>query len=647
MNIFRGRELYLRTIVYIMAVIVFFTCWVVLGYGSAFIGATVAKGALVMLGTDLTGNPIRSTLTFLIVFLYIGVFSFLASLNIYTGLIINFVTLFVLAYNFSSNVKQLIWRPFVLGYLYLLVEPGTVHQLPSRLITLALGAFFMVLTQFILNKNKSKKALNDGITSLIDEISKKLNVILEGKEVLSTKFKVTTSVDKVVSAIYSKRIDPFFITKKDNILLNLTLYAERLNYLLKEINIDLHNNIEKSFIEDLLVLMRSVHDIVSEKEPNEKLLILLDEFYDEHIESAKKDYYLYEILQNISMLKLSIQNATYDAYRKRDIVFNIKLRNKISTAFKVNLKADSLRFSFAFRIALTISVSYFVVKYFNIPKGSWIVFTIYAIMDPLLEDSKKRFPERFKGTLIGIALFAIIYVVIDNIIIQGIIFIVLYYIYVITKDFRLKTMCTATVGLGLFAIVTQSPGYGIFYRLSFVAIGIAVGYIASKYLFPYKSATAKTKIINIYYTLSKEILEFAFNNPIDEYYFKILGEKLMLSKLYESKLVSRNDEEVKEFILNQRILNNTIYFLLFSIRDNEQKDKILKDFKRYIDEVEDYSKDELKDEVAIIQKIKRKFETNFYEIEGNSEKLLFINLYRIVVRMRESKILLEKIKGEV
>lgn len=646
-KIFKGRELYLRTVVYILAVIVFFSCWNILGEGTAYIGATIAKGALIMIGTDLTGNPIRSTLIFLGVFLYIGIFSFLSSLNLYTGLIINFISIFILAYNFSSNIKQIIWRPFVLGYLYLLVEPGTVHQLPIRLLTLALGALFMILTQFIVNKNKAKKNLESGLKTLVEEILKKIDVILEGKEVLTKKYKVISSVDKIVSTVYSKKIDPFFITKNDNIVLNLALYAERLNYLLKEINIDLHNNIEKSFIEDLGNLTHEIHELIGKKDSNDKLLILLNNFYNKHIECAKDDYYLYEILQNLNMLKLSIENATYNGFKLKDILFNIKLRKEISTVFKVNFKTDSLRFAFAFRLAFTISVAYFIVHLLNIPKGSWIVFTIYAVMDPLIEDSKKRFPKRFKGTLLGIAIFLVVYFTVKSILIQGIIFIGFYYIYVIAKDFGVKTMCTAVVGIGLFGIVTQEPRQGAMYRLIFMIIGIIIGYLASKYLLPYDLTKSKNRVMSIYHDLSKEILEFGFNNPIDDYYFKILSEKLMLSKLYESKLVARDDENIKDFIYNQRILNNTIYFLLYSIKDNEQKGKIVEDFKKYIYEVNSYSEIEMKNEAAIIQKIKGKFKNGFKEIQSNEEKLLFINLYRIVVRMRESKILLEKVKGEV
>ncbi|MGL4991141.1 MAG: FUSC family protein, partial [Sarcina sp.] len=535
MNIFRGKELYLRSIIYVLAVIVFFTVWTVLGEGTAFVGATISKGALVLLANDLTGNPIRTTITFVGVFVCLGMVSFLASLNIYVGFLINFITIFLLAYNFSSNVKQIIWRPFVLGYLYLLSEPGTVHQLPSRLITLALGGVFVVITQYILNGNRTKKIIYDGLSELTKDIRKKIECLLDKQEIEADRYKVLKNIDKITSAIYKRRIDPFFITKKDNTVINIALYFERLNYLLEELGKNKYADLDEKFLKDLLNLISSINKQVKSRELSYNILELLELFCSKY-NNEKENYYVCEILQNINMLRVSIKNSIYDGYRKRDILFNLKLRKQISTVFSLNFNHDSLRFAFGMRIAILISVSYFIVMVFHISEGKWIVFTIYAVVDPLFEDSKKRFSKRFKGTLLGIGIFLLVYIFVPNIILEGIIFITLYYIYVITKDFGIKTMCTAAVSLGLFAIVTNNPAHGVTYRIVFVIIGIAIASLGNKYLFPYNASKSMNKIIYLYQKLSKEILEFMFENPTNDYFYKILGEKVVLSKLYESKL---------------------------------------------------------------------------------------------------------------
>lgn len=647
MKIVKGRELYLRTLIYIFAVILFFSYWNILGPGTAFIGATIAKGSLVLLNADLTANPLRSTLVFFLVFIYIGFFSFLASLNLYCGLFINFFALFFLTYNLISNLKQAIWRPFILGYLYLLIEPGNLNQLPTRLFVLALGAPFMLLTQFILNKNKSNKNLQKELNNLVTEISLKLKYILNGENGSIDNEKVVHSVDKIVSTIYGKRIDPFFILGKDNIILNLSLYMERLNYLLKEITINLNNNNERIFISDLLILTDRISTIIEDKKPNTELLQLLNDFLDSHKSNISNDYYLYELIQNISMLKLSIENVTYNSYSKKEILLNRKLRANINNIFKFRLGKDSIRFTFAFRLAFLLSISYFIVELFHITKGKWIVFTIYAGIEPFIEDSNKRFPKRFKGTLLGIVIFLGTYLLIDNIYIKGLVFIVLYYIYVISKDFTIKTMCTASVGLGLFAIVTNDPAHGIVYRFIFVGIGIVVGYLGTRFIFPYDIKVSSNKLIKCYFNLSSEILEFAFNNDINDYFFKMLNEKLLISKLYETKLIINNNisefHKINAFVYNQRILNNTIYFLFFSLKNNPNSKDIITTLKDSIDNI-NLEQSELKyNEDALLKKMKDIYLEKSFDLHNNEEKLAFINLERILLRVNYSKDLINSI----
>ncbi|WP_297633111.1 FUSC family protein [uncultured Clostridium sp.] len=635
MSLYKGKEFYLRTIVYILAAILFFTIWRVLGPGTAFIGATIAKGSLVLINTDLTGNKLRSTITFFLVFVYIGLFSFIASLNIYLGLIVNFISIFILSYNFVSNIKQFIWRPFVLGYLYLLIEPGTLEKLPIRLVVLGLGSLFLLLSQMIVNKNKSNKNLDKNINELLDKIISKIDFIIDGKELVDNKLKVNENVNEIVSTIYNKRIDPLFITKKDNIFLNITLYIERLNYLLKEINIDLHNDIELEFIVSLRGLIEKVKkDIFSEK-PRKDLINIIEEFIKSHKEGAKDDYYLYEILQNLSMLKNNLEDTDY---KKRDILFNRRLRKDISSVFTFKISRDSIRFSFAFRAAFLLAVSYFIVNLFSIQEGKWIVFTIYAVIEPFFENTKKRFPKRFKGTLLGIILFVLVYVFIKNIYVEGAVFIGMYYLYVISKDFQIRTMCTATVSLGLFAIVTKEPVHGIAYRLGFVVLGIVIGYLGTKYIMPYNIKDAIKSLVNNYYKLSKEILEFSISSVSDDYYYKVLSEKVILSKLYESKIISNNailkNDKISDFIYNQRILNNTIYFTIFFFKNNGVNEKILNGINYNINE---------KEEEEILRKIKEHFKKEFQNLWTNEEKLAFMNIQRIVIRLDKSERLKDSI----
>lgn len=650
MKFVKGKDLFLRTFIYILAVIVFFAYWSILGTGTAFVGATIAKGALVLLNKDLTSNPIRSTLTILFIFMYIGIFSFLATLNIYAGLFINFFAIFLLTYNLVSNLKQSIWAAFVLGYLYLLIEPCTIHTLGPRLLGLAIGTLFVMLSQFILNKNRSKRKLENNISILINEISLKLKDIIDGKEHQDNKSKVLSTIDDIVSIVYNKRIDPYFIRGKDNIALNISLYMERLDYLINELDLDLNIELNKSFILDLYNLMNELSKSVNSDLDRNSILNKTNIFYEKYKEKAKDNYSLYEILQNLSMLVLSFKNTSGSTYSRKDILLNRQLRKRIHNLYTFKVDKNSIRFTYAFRLSLVLSLSYFISKKFNIPQGDWIMFTLFAVVQPFVSDSKKRFSKRFAGTLYGIVIFAITYFFIDSILIKGMIFIVLYYIYVITTDYSIKTTCTTSVSLGIFAILTHNPSHGILYRFSFMGVGVIIGYLATRFIFPYSLKNSLIKLMENYNQLSKEILRFTFTHQNDKSLFSVLNEKIFISKLYETKIVRNNTisefKNIKEFIYNQRTLNNNIYFFVFSLQNHdididntrlfELKDEVSKISSKF--SVENYNEEEL---VILFKSLSK---DKFNNLETTSEKLAFMNIYRILIRLEISNYLIKKME---
>lgn len=67
----------------------------------------------------------------------IGVFSFLASQNVYLGLVINIVVIFFIAYAFFYDLKTSVWSSLILTYLILLVNPLKIPiDFSKRLIAL-------------------------------------------------------------------------------------------------------------------------------------------------------------------------------------------------------------------------------------------------------------------------------------------------------------------------------------------------------------------------------------------------------------------------------------------------------------------------------------------------------------------------------
>lgn len=634
------NTIFLKTIIYFLGLIVFFSYWYILGNCNVFVGVTVVKGSITLLNKDLTGNPIKNSITFLIVFLYIGLFSYLAALNIYIGLFINFFALFILTYNFVSNLNQSIWIPFVLGYLYLLVKPVSYSELPKRLIALGIGSFFIIITQYILNRNSSKTKIRENLLLLVDAISDKINHLIGCKNLTNKKFNVLDYIHNIVTAVYNRRTSYFYIDEKDSILLNLSLYIENLNYSIKSIKSDDINIESKKFLKDLYILIGNLTDFIGSKKSPSLLINEINKFINIYKESFKNNYTFFDIIENLRLLKFSLNNLSY--YRLTDYKDKLNPFKRIKSSLKLNFNKNSLKFTYAFKLSFLLSISYFLVEFFNIPQGKWITFTIFSLVQPYIETSQKRFSGRFKGTIWGIVLFSIIDILLPYPIIKILIFIILYYIFTISKNFSVKMLCTTTVGIGVFSMITSTPVKGDFYRFIFMAIGTFISYLGTKYIFPYSLKDAIKRLTKSYYLLGIDMIKDILNDTINKDLAYKFDEKLMVSKLYESKIILNNSNinlnEINKFLYNQRALNNDIYFIFFSMFNNEiNKYDLLtlrKDVRLIINNPSISSNDKYSslDSIDITK--------DFESIKDSEEKLIYITIYRIIKRLKISKSLI-------
>ncbi|MGL5615764.1 MAG: FUSC family protein [Sarcina sp.] len=645
-----------KTAIYILAILGFFAAWNFLGSDNAFVGVAIVHGATMLFDKDLTANPFKNMGKFFVIYLYIGIFPFLASLNIYIGLIINFLALFFITYSLVYDLKKSIWAPFVLGYLFLLVNPIPISDLPKRLLGLSLGSLFLIITQLIVNKNKSKKVLQKSLRDLVFEVSSKIILLSRGENLTKEEKKISSAIENIVNIINERKSNYFYINSIDNIRLNFSLYMERLNYSLYELTHNLDDDLYRAFLIDLSILLNKILLFVEEDKADEMIIKEIDFFTSSYEKLLSYDYSAYEIIQNISMLRFSINNfnEVKDEHRKsKDLNNYLKISKKsaFQSILKLNFNANSIKFSYAFRLSFLISVSYFVVQYFKIPFGEWITITLYAVVQPYAENSKERFLQRFIGTTGGILLFVFIILVFHSSAIQIIIFLILYYVYMFLKDYDKKIICITAIVLGVFFMLGKNPYEAIFYRFFFMAVGIFIGYLGTKYIMPFDSEVALGNFTDTYCKLSEEMLNEGFEKKIDLSLLNTLSDKIFIGKLLEDKLILNNSNVnstiINQFVYNERILNNNIYFLFFSLYNYSFNSEEIDGFKKSLKEIYEKTLNKNYKEDELLELLKERVKVTFSTLEDAKSKLISINIYRILLRFEISNSLSKEIKKQL
>lgn len=309
----------------------------IFGSNNNLVAVTVIISILVLMQEDLTKDFAKNLTRLFLINIILGVFSYLAILNIWTGFIVNFIALSGIGYFLSANMNKVIIVPFGLQYLFMLYTPVTGIDYTKRLLCLGVGSVLIMAVQFLIHRKNDRAK-------------------------------------------------------------------------------------------------------VEKRERNQ-----------------------------------------YDTFEY------IQLFEK----YKIN----KVRVAYAFRIGLLTAIAAFIVSYFELQQGRWIVYTIFSLTELYSENCKIRSKQRLQGTIIGAIIILILFMFIKDNTIRGLIVLVGGYLDSYTTNYRDKMICVtmsvvATVSLVNGTLITALE------RVFYVLLGIILAVIADKLIFNKKLADFEASLIN-------------------------------------------------------------------------------------------------------------------------------------------------------
>ena len=201
------KKIITNTIIFV-SIILFVTIFKSLfGEGNTLVGVTIITTALTFMEKDLTAAPFKNFTKILTVNLFTLLFSFLAIQNIWIGILVNFLALFIIGYLFSYNLKRSLVVPFGLQYFFMLFYPAEGEVLFNRFLSLIFGSVFIMLIQFIFNKDKVFKAGSRILDSISDNILLKIKAIQEDRNFDEENINIIGLINSLKGIIFDKRVD--------------------------------------------------------------------------------------------------------------------------------------------------------------------------------------------------------------------------------------------------------------------------------------------------------------------------------------------------------------------------------------------------------------------------------------------------------
>lgn len=495
-----------------VAVITMFGVWILFGVKNIMIAFPIALTSTVLGRQNFYVKTFYKVIWLIILDMLIVVTSFISSLNLYTGIIINFISIFLIMYSIISQYDLTFYKPFIMLYIFTQYATVSFSELPERLYSVLFGVAVIVLASFI-KKINEKSVLGSSIVVYINMLKEQVKNIRENHYSDELKNKCTGKMRDLTYKIYISRHRKYLTTNIGIIQFNLLINLEYLNLLLK--------------------------DIATEKNIKEK---------------------------ELADIELLLDN--FEKYTSGNIDV-VDLKEKVEY-FNVN----SIRFKFAIRMAITLTIALLVGEFLGFYKIIWAIITIMSIMQPYYEDTITKARDRVKGNILAILVTGILINIVDNKLITILILIgALYLLYGFKEYYKISLF--AAVASICVSSLTENINVLIFLRIIYVIAGVILVLIANKIIFPYRLKDGVRQLVKKIRRYNEYLMEdskdYLNNNKNINNIRDVIIHLMLLMQKLNLRNMQYGDEGINRFIeMNNYYLIKISYETLFCFHSNRK-----------------------------------------------------------------------------
>ena len=563
-----------NTFVFIILMIFILSFQCIFSNDNVLIGVFGATALLMLLQTDLSFEPIKNTIMMIILFFAIGLGAYIASDHLFLAIPINFIIVFFIYYKFGYITKAPLFLPFIFLYLFLAPFQITPQQLPLRLISLIVVGIMVMLPQFFINKNKIKKTTEKILPNYVNLLIKKIEILTDAKfeeNIEEINRESNKLLDQLKTIIYDKKKSKFYISKESKTSLNLVVALENLNFFIDNVKKD-----ELILLKEKLILLKN--NIIKYDKNSLTNLKLKDS------NSSKFNIQLKIKIEFAikSLIEFKEEKSTYS------FCFNRKSRENDAytlTKFKFN----PIRLSYSFRMAILITITFFIMEYFHLTQGRWIVYAVLSLTQPYYEKTLTRAKQRFLSTVIATIIISILYSIFTTQISRGIILLFAGYLMSYFRSSYKTSMILITItAIGMALMPSESltivGNYGhvnviiiSLLRIGYILIGTVIALLVNKFLFFYNVPKANNKLEETSNNMLKDLFnnleKIILYNNLDNY---VNNSYLLVSSFQKTKIenlqylnINTNNKELLDIAKNNIALSNSIYFFTNFIKQNK------------------------------------------------------------------------------
>ncbi|MGL5647876.1 MAG: FUSC family protein [Clostridium sp.] len=557
------------TFVFLLATVFAVGFKLLFGENNTYVGITSYIAMLMYLGRDLTTNIIGNTMKFILINLCMGIVIFIGSYNLWVAIPLNFILMLGVGYITCNELRTPTYVPFMLQFVLLIAFPVPHSQEGMRLLALVFGAITIMIPQLLLNRNRVKKNSVKIFININKSIKQKTLLIKEGKDVGAINEQINGMFRSLKYLIFDSREKNFYISKEGEGSLSLVTALEKLNITLSYPEV-VNNNIT----DFILKYFDKLNELLEGKMLVDEFEVQVEKFIEDNKECLMEGKKL-QIINSLLLINAALLDEKKHSINLKENINTTRERFKVSRKLAKDTRSP-LGISYAVRVAIGMTITCFLTQYFHLEEGTWMMFTIFSLVNPIYETTKYKTKDRMISTLIG----AVIVIILLSIFKTGpertAILMIVGYIMCYTKQYKynilLATICIVTLATGTGSVYDFA-----FQRIIFVIIGMIIAIILNTFVLRCDLKSLNGRLKQKYQRTIYQMIECIYNmaKKAEDREFGI--QNLFLTCSAIDKAMRDNfgvagiqfKEQIK---LNSHILVSDIYILYTELEkhiDNE------------------------------------------------------------------------------
>lgn len=570
-----------------VAVVTLFVVGTLFGIKNVMMVFPIAMTSTVMGRQNFHVKTINKALKIAGVDLAIVLAAHISSLDLYLGIPINFISIFFIMYTIVSPYDLTFYKPFLMLYVFTQYAAVPTEQLSLRLLAVIIGIGIVIIASTIKKPNE-KVTLENSITSGLKDIDLQLENILRGSYDKELQNKISKAMRDLAYKIYVTRYRGYLTTNLGKVQFRLFISLEYLNLCLLKVNEKfIKGEINISDVEELKTLTQVILDYNIKKYKVTDIKTKLASYIKKEINFSEITGEEYIEINNINLMKIfenivtAVEELNNLEYKEINKVYNSWERtdlDKPGVMFKEYFDINTIRFKFALRMSLTMTVALFLGEKLGYYKIIWAIITIMSIMQPYYEETKLKAKERVIGNVLAILITGIVINIADSIwVTVGILVMSLYLLYGFKEYYKISMF--AGMASMCIASLEQDINILIFYRVIYVILGVAAIMLINKYVIPYRINEGIDAIAKKIERLKGRLISAAKDVDKDKFMEHEIRDLVIHSTLLSQKLYIRNLQynypQVDEFIEKNNLIiigvaYNTLRYAETKYKKNSQ-----------------------------------------------------------------------------